>query len=58
MVGGGLNLLEFNKYGDLLDELEKLFGMEGLLRDPSRGWCILYNDSENDVMVIGDEPWQ
>ncbi|KAK7261386.1 hypothetical protein RIF29_27695 [Crotalaria pallida] len=31
--------------------------MEGLLTDPSKGWRILYTDSENDIMVAGDDPW-
>ncbi|KAL0417743.1 UNVERIFIED_CONTAM: Auxin response factor 4 [Sesamum radiatum] len=44
-------------YNDLLTELERLFSMEGLLRDPNHGWHILYTDSENDMMVLGDDPW-
>lgn len=58
LVGRAIDLSRLHNYGDLLDELEKLFGMEGLLRDPNRGWRILYTDSENDVMAVGDEPWQ
>ncbi|XP_031401263.1 auxin response factor 4-like isoform X2 [Punica granatum] len=57
LVGRAIDLSRLTNYGDLLDELEKLFGMKGLLRDPNRGWRILYTDSENDVMAIGDEPW-
>ncbi|XP_039018100.1 auxin response factor 4-like [Hibiscus syriacus] len=38
--------------------LERLFSMEGLLSDPGKGWRVLYTDSENDVMVVGDDPWQ
>uniref|UniRef100_A0A2P2LYP6 Auxin response factor 4 isoform X1 n=1 Tax=Rhizophora mucronata TaxID=61149 RepID=A0A2P2LYP6_RHIMU len=41
-----------------MNELERLFSMEGLLQDPDKGWRILYTDSENDVMVVGDDPWQ
>ncbi|KAK4780184.1 hypothetical protein SAY87_016290 [Trapa incisa] len=57
LVGRAIDLSRLNNYGDLLNELERLFGMEGQLRDPTRGWRILYTDSENDVMALGDEPW-
>ncbi|KDP44090.1 hypothetical protein JCGZ_05557 [Jatropha curcas] len=57
LVGRAIDLSRLNGYGDLLSELERLFSMEGLLRDPNKGWRILYTDSENDVMVVGDDPW-
>ena len=58
LVGRAIDLSRLNSYSDLLSELERLFGMEGLLRDPEQGWRILYTDSENDIMVVGDDPWQ
>ncbi|KAK4764065.1 hypothetical protein SAY87_013503 [Trapa incisa] len=57
LVGRAIDVSRLHNYGDLLNELERLFGMEGQLRDPTRGWRILYTDSENDVMAVGDEPW-
>uniref|UniRef100_A0A7N0SV63 Auxin response factor n=1 Tax=Kalanchoe fedtschenkoi TaxID=63787 RepID=A0A7N0SV63_KALFE len=57
MVGRAIDLSKLNGYTDLLFELEWLFAMEGLLRDPEKGWRILYTDSENDMMVVGDDPW-
>lgn len=57
LVGRAIDLSRLNGYGDLFSELERLFGMEGLLRDPDKGWQILYTDSENDMMVVGDDPW-
>lgn len=57
LVGRAIDLSKLNSYTDLLNELELLFGMEGLLRDPAKGWRILYTDKENDVMVVGDDPW-
>ncbi|KAA8550424.1 hypothetical protein F0562_002108 [Nyssa sinensis] len=57
LVGRAIDLSRLNGYGDLLIELERLFSMEGLLRDPNKGWRILYTDSENDMMVVGDDPW-
>ncbi|KAF2574862.1 hypothetical protein F2Q70_00005605 [Brassica cretica] len=58
LVGRAIDLSRLNGYNDLLTELERLFNMEGLLRDPEKGWRILYTDSENDMMVVGDDPWQ
>ncbi|CAN1249518.1 Auxin response factor 4 [Linum perenne] len=57
LVGRAIDLSRLNSYDDLLIELERLFSMEGLLRDAEKGWRILYTDSENDVMVVGDDPW-
>ncbi|XP_041990877.1 auxin response factor 4-like isoform X3 [Salvia splendens] len=57
LVGRAIDLSRLNGYDDLLTELERLFNMEGLLRDPNHGWRILYTDSENDMMVVGDDPW-
>ncbi|KAG8371351.1 hypothetical protein BUALT_Bualt13G0078700 [Buddleja alternifolia] len=57
LVGRAIDLSRLHGYDDLLTELERLFNMEGLLRDPNNGWRILYTDSENDMMVVGDDPW-
>ncbi|GFZ20477.1 auxin response factor 4 [Actinidia rufa] len=57
LVGRAIDLSRLNSYEDLLIELERLFSMEGLLRDPDMGWRILYTDEENDMMVVGDDPW-
>lgn len=58
LVGRAIDLSRLYSYDDLMIELERLFSMEGLLRDPSKGWRVLYTDSENDMMVVGDDPWQ
>ncbi|KAE8735557.1 Auxin response factor 4 [Hibiscus syriacus] len=57
LVGRAIDLSKLYGYDDLMTELERLFGMEGLLSDPDKGWRVLYTDSENDVMVVGDDPW-
>lgn len=57
LVRRAIDLSRLNGYDELLNELERLFSMEGLLRDPDKGWRVLYTDSENDVMVVGDDPW-
>ncbi|XP_010520351.1 PREDICTED: auxin response factor 4 isoform X2 [Tarenaya hassleriana] len=58
LVGRAIDLSRLNGYDDLITELERLFTMEGLLHDPDKGWRILYTDSENDMMVVGDDPWR
>ncbi|XP_052187357.1 auxin response factor 4-like [Diospyros lotus] len=57
LVGRAVDLSRLNGYDDLLIELERLFSMEGLLRDPDKGWRIVYTDRENDMVVVGDDPW-
>ncbi|XVF47133.1 hypothetical protein PTKIN_Ptkin03bG0084700 [Pterospermum kingtungense] len=57
LVGRAIDLSRLYGYDDLMTELEHLFSMEGLLSDPDKGWRVLYTDSENDVMVVGDDPW-
>ncbi|MED6221045.1 ADP-ribosylation factor 4 [Stylosanthes scabra] len=57
LVGRAIDLSRLSSYADLLSELERLFGMEGLLRDPDKGWRILYTDTDNDIMIVGDDPW-
>ncbi|KAL8146277.1 hypothetical protein AgCh_004138 [Apium graveolens] len=57
LVGRSIDLSKLNGYNDLLVELESLFSMEGLLRDPSKGWRVLFSDNENGIMVVGDDPW-
>ncbi|WOH02152.1 hypothetical protein DCAR_0521540 [Daucus carota subsp. sativus] len=57
LVGRSIDLSKLNGYNDLLIELESLFSMEGLLTDPSKGWCVLSSDNENGIMAVGDDPW-
>ncbi|XP_031500791.1 auxin response factor 3 isoform X2 [Nymphaea colorata] len=58
LVGRAIDLSKLNGYDDLIYELERLFDMEGLLRDPAKGWQVVYTDDENDMMLVGDDPWQ
>ncbi|KAF8409175.1 hypothetical protein HHK36_005249 [Tetracentron sinense] len=58
VVGREIDLTKLCGYGDLICELERLFNMEGLLNDPEKGWQVVYADDENDMMLVGDDPWQ
>ncbi|KAI4330448.1 hypothetical protein MLD38_028738 [Melastoma candidum] len=35
-----------------------MFGIEGQLEDPQRtDWKLVYMDHENDILLVGDDPW-
>jgi auxin response factor len=38
--------------------LASLFNLEGLLDDLTKGWQLVYTDHENDVLLVGDDPWE
>lgn len=57
-TGRDIDLSNFDGYDDLISELERLYDMEGLLSDPRKGWHVLYNDDQNEMMFVGDEPWE
>lgn len=50
---------KFSSYDELRGELGRMFGLEGLLENSERsGWQLVFIDRENDVLLLGDEPWQ
>ncbi|GER57697.1 auxin response factor [Striga asiatica] len=57
LVGRAIDLSRLHGYNELLTHLERLFKMEGLLHDPKHGWRVLYTDSDDDMMVVGDDAW-
>ncbi|RWW40359.1 hypothetical protein BHE74_00054228, partial [Ensete ventricosum] len=57
--GRTLDMTKFSSYHELRSELGCLFGLEGQLEDPLRsGWQLVFVDRENDVLLVGDDPWQ
>ncbi|KAI7740811.1 hypothetical protein M8C21_018430, partial [Ambrosia artemisiifolia] len=56
-VGRAIDLSKMSSYRELFTELEVLFSMEGMFNNPDGGWRLLYTDEENDMMVVGDDPW-
>ncbi|CAN1351940.1 Auxin response factor 17, partial [Linum perenne] len=57
--GRSLDISTFSSYDELRVELARLFGLEGQLEDPQRsGWQLVFVDRENDVLLLGDDPWQ
>ncbi|XP_015698719.1 auxin response factor 25 [Oryza brachyantha] len=58
-LGRSLDISRFSSYCELRSELEHLFGLEGQLEDPVRsGWQLVFVDRENDILLVGDDPWQ
>ncbi|XP_054777600.1 auxin response factor 1-like [Prosopis cineraria] len=56
-VGRAVDLTRFDGYEDLLKKLEEMFDIKGELRGSNRTWQVVYTDNENDVMMVGDIPW-
>ncbi|XP_022134989.1 auxin response factor 5 isoform X2 [Momordica charantia] len=58
-VGRSIDVTSFKNYDELCSAIECMFGLEGLLNDPrGSGWKLVYVDYENDVLLIGDDPWE
>jgi len=58
-VGRSLDISRFSSYEELREELGQMFGIEGQLDDPLRsGWQLVFVDRENDVLLLGDGPWE
>ncbi|KAJ9691088.1 hypothetical protein PVL29_013319 [Vitis rotundifolia] len=56
--GRSLDITKFSSYHELRGELARMFGLEGQLEDPLRsGWQLVFVDRENDVLLLGDDPW-
>ncbi|GAV67848.1 AUX_IAA domain-containing protein/B3 domain-containing protein/Auxin_resp domain-containing protein [Cephalotus follicularis] len=57
-VGRSIDVTGFKNYDELCSAIECMFGLEGLLNDPrGSGWKLVYVDYENDVLLVGDDPW-
>ncbi|KAG6704904.1 hypothetical protein I3843_07G150200 [Carya illinoinensis] len=58
-VGRSIDVTGFKNYDELCSAIECMFGLEGLLNDPrGSGWKLVYVDYENDVLLVGDDPWE
>ncbi|CAK9148257.1 unnamed protein product [Ilex paraguariensis] len=58
-VGRSIDISSFKNYDELCSEIERMFGLEGLLNDSrGSGWKLVYVDFENDVLLVGDDPWE
>ncbi|KAE8680394.1 Auxin response factor 11 [Hibiscus syriacus] len=58
-VGRSIDVTSFKNYDELISAIECMFGLKGLLDDPKgSGWKLVYVDYENDVLLVGDDPWE
>ena len=57
-VGRAIDLTRFDGYEDLLRKLEEMFDIEGQLCGSARNWQVVYTDDEDDMMMVGDDPWK
>ncbi|GMH13664.1 hypothetical protein Nepgr_015505 [Nepenthes gracilis] len=58
-VGWSIDVTSFNNYDELRSAIECMFGLEGLLDDQrGSGWKLVYVDFEDDVILVGDDPWE
>ncbi|KAL6560652.1 Arf GTPase arf1 [Orobanche gracilis] len=56
-VGRALDLTGFTCYKDLNMKLEEMFEIEGELSASRKKWKVVYTDDEDDMMMVGDDPW-
>uniref|UniRef100_A0A1D1YNB9 Auxin response factor n=1 Tax=Anthurium amnicola TaxID=1678845 RepID=A0A1D1YNB9_9ARAE len=58
-VGRSIDVTRFRNYDELKTAIACMFGLEGQLDDPrGSGWKLVYVDYENDVLLVGDDPWE
>ncbi|RZC71924.1 hypothetical protein C5167_035097 [Papaver somniferum] len=58
-VGRSIDIARYSGYEELKQDLARRFGIEGQLEDRQRiGWKLVYVDHENDVLLVGDDPWE
>ncbi|KAG2301153.1 hypothetical protein Bca4012_059370 [Brassica carinata] len=57
-LGRSVDLSKFQNYEELIAELDMLFEFNGELMAPKKDWLVVYTDDEDDMMLVGDDPWQ
>lgn len=57
-VGRSIDVTRYKGYDELRHDLARMFGIEGQLEDLQRtDWKLVYVDHENDILLVGDDPW-
>ncbi|KAG1369998.1 auxin response factor 7 [Cocos nucifera] len=57
-VGRAVDLTRVDGYDELLQKLEEMFTIKGELTGAVKKWQVVYTDDEDDVMLVGDDPWR
>ncbi|KAL6845785.1 hypothetical protein ACP4OV_024360 [Aristida adscensionis] len=56
-VGRAVDLTKLSSYDDLCLKLEEMFDIQGELGSTLKKWQVVYTDEEEDIMLVGDDPW-
>lgn len=56
-VGRAVDLTALHGYEHLINELERLFDINGELQTRNK-WAVVFTDDEGDMMLLGDDPWE
>ncbi|KAM1155878.1 hypothetical protein ACFX11_026996 [Malus domestica] len=58
-VGRCIDVNRYKGYDELRHALARMFGIEGQLEEPHRtDWKLVYVDHENEILLVGDDPWE
>ncbi|ONK64884.1 uncharacterized protein A4U43_C07F31010 [Asparagus officinalis] len=58
-VGRSIDVTRFKDYHELRSAIACMFGLDGQLDDHKGSeWKLVYVDYENDVLLVGDDPWE
>ncbi|KAJ1260484.1 hypothetical protein BS78_10G236200 [Paspalum vaginatum] len=58
-VGRSIDVTRYRDYHELRSAIACMFGLQGKLEQPgSSDWKLVYVDYENDVLLVGDDPWE
>jgi hypothetical protein len=58
-VGRSIDIARYSGYEELKHDLARMFSIEGQLEDRGRiGWKLVYKDHEDDILLVGDDPWE
>ncbi|KAE8675057.1 Auxin response factor 16 [Hibiscus syriacus] len=58
-VGRSIDVTRYKGYDELRHDLARMFGIEGQMEDTqSSEWKLVYVDHENDILLVGDDPWE
>ncbi|GJU66412.1 auxin response factor 19 [Tanacetum coccineum] len=55
-IGRKIDVTEYKGYEELRHDLARMFGIEGQLEGME--WKLVYVDHENDILLVGDDPWE
>ncbi|CAM0909731.1 unnamed protein product [Alopecurus aequalis] len=58
-VGRSIDISQYAGYDELKHALARMFSIEGQLEERQRiGWKLVYKDLEDDILLLGDDPWE